>query len=265
MNVFENDMKAIEEHMRRAEKERQRMTWMYDLTMENKNPISKERKQEIMKYAYNIFRFMDGSIRRGEISDYDYIGVGGEGMYFSIVLSSGMNMKLDHIVQGHSIDSYILGMKISWVEHGNENRLIESDKNLHKASSSPITSEYVPRFYLGGTMTYNRKKFRVTLSEHINGQTLDRNIPMTINKKELYLKIRKAVNALSGLGISHGDLKRDNIIVTPSGGIKIIDFGKSTYLPDTPALKVENFFQPGTERLQSNKTSLAKLKEFLSA
>lgn len=52
--------------------------------------------------------------------------------------------------------------------------------------------------------------------------------------KQLFAEIIKGISFLSGLGIVHGDIKPDNILIDFDGttlhGVKIIDFGSAFFL-----------------------------------
>ena len=264
MNVFANDMDAIQRNMRRKEKEYQQISMMHDVVTKTRNHPDGNRREEVLRWVYNTFKFMNGCVRKREIVDYDYVGFGGEGIYFVIVNGErGIQIPLGNVVRG-SPTVYIMGVKISWIEDNNERRLIRSEENLKILCSSPTTAEYVPKFYLGGTMTYNKRKYRISFMEHVQGKPLDKIITTYHNKPELYNKIKRGVDEISKMGISHGDLKEDNIIVTSEGNVKIIDFGKSVYIPNTDYKTVQNYTgTPNEERLRSNNTSLRELRGIL--
>lgn len=262
MNVFANDMKAIHDNIRRGEKERQQLTALYDVTSKNMHPITRQRKESVLKWVYNMFKFMERCVRLGYISDFDYKGFGGEGVYFSINVQ-GLHIDLENKVVGNPIDRTEIGLKISWIENNNETRLVQSEKILLLLSSSHKTSKYVPKFYLGGTMRYNRKQYRCSFIEHIHGATLDTHPHYLGTKKDMYKQVECAIRCMNAVGVSHGDLKEDNIMLTPLGEIKIIDFGKSTHLPEKSSREVSEYHGEGG--LRSNLESLAALRSTLVA
>lgn len=64
--------------------------------------------------------------------------------------------------------------------------------------------------------------------EYIEGYDLDRYLKLPgINRPILKTLIRTAINKLYDNGIKHNDLTGKNVMITKSGGIKIIDYGHS--------------------------------------
>lgn len=51
--------------------------------------------------------------------------------------------------------------------------------------------------------------------------------------RELFCTIERVVASLWMAGVAHGDLNPNNIILTPSGGVTLIDFGLAVWLPAT--------------------------------
>jgi serine/threonine protein kinase len=97
---------------------------------------------------------------------------------------------------------------------------------------------------------------------YYEGQTLEQRLvrppPMRLGAGlDIALKLAKGVAALHRLGIVHRDIKPDNVILQPDGGVKLIDLGVARLpfledapdaeAPGTPSYKAPELFtgQPG--------------------
>ncbi|WP_086931997.1 serine/threonine-protein kinase [Agarilytica rhodophyticola] len=80
--------------------------------------------------------------------------------------------------------------------------------------------------------------------EYIDGETLEqwckRDIRDTTRVLPLVIEIAKGLQAAHQHGIIHRDLKLDNIIITPSGNIKIADFGIAKAISSDNSLKTQD-------------------------
>jgi serine/threonine protein kinase len=70
--------------------------------------------------------------------------------------------------------------------------------------------------------------------------------------------VRDALTAAHGLGIVHGGLSADNVVLTDNGDVKVIDFGipialRATLLTEGPTVAADDL--PGLERLEARMTS----------
>ena len=74
--------------------------------------------------------------------------------------------------------------------------------------------------------------------EHIFGETLAKwatQLPRSFSDMlAIFAQISSALQAIHDAGVIHQDLKSSNILVTPSGSIKIIDFGVARRFIDNP-------------------------------
>jgi predicted Ser/Thr protein kinase len=81
---------------------------------------------------------------------------------------------------------------------------------------SPLHLRYIPRYY--GEFEYYGQYF-IAL-EYIPGQPCD----WTANR-EWKRKLRNVVRDLKSIGVMYQDLRPENVILTPNGEIRLIDFG----------------------------------------
>lgn len=82
-----------------------------------------------------------------------------------------------------------------------------------------------------------RKWFRErevrTLLEYVNGETLEQmNNPSIPLLALIFAEVASAVSAMHRAGIYHADLKPNNIMLSRSGQVKVIDFGLAWYRGD---------------------------------
>jgi len=70
--------------------------------------------------------------------------------------------------------------------------------------------------------------------EYVEGHTLRQRLQQPMSIQELLPVVRQCAEALGAAhekGILHGDVKPENIMLTPSSGVKILDFGVAKRLP----------------------------------
>jgi serine/threonine protein phosphatase PrpC len=118
--------------------------------------------------------------------------------------------------------------------------------------------------WIGEVLTPNdaRRTSLYTVMPYYEGQTLEQRLsqspPMRLAVGlDIALKLAKGVAALHRLGIVHRDIKPDNVIMQPDGGVKLIDLGVARLpfledapdaeAPGTPSYKAPELFagQPG--------------------
>jgi len=78
--------------------------------------------------------------------------------------------------------------------------------------------------------------------ELIEGETLRERIARGITRDEalrIALTIARVLVAAHSRGIVHRDLKPDNVMITKSGEVKVLDFGLARFAGDLPAAEVE--------------------------
>jgi serine/threonine protein phosphatase PrpC len=118
--------------------------------------------------------------------------------------------------------------------------------------------------WIGEVLTPNdtRRTSLYTVMPYYEGQTLEQRLvrppPMRLAAGlDIALKLAKGVASLHRLGIVHRDIKPDNVILQPDGGVKLIDLGVARLpfledapdaeAPGTPSYKAPELFagQPG--------------------
>jgi serine/threonine protein phosphatase PrpC len=118
--------------------------------------------------------------------------------------------------------------------------------------------------WIGEVLTPNdaRRTSLYTVMPYYEGQTLEQRLsrppPMRLSAGlDIALKLARGVAALHRLGIVHRDIKPDNVILQPDGGVKLIDLGVARLpfledapdaeAPGTPSYKAPELFagQPG--------------------
>lgn len=87
-----------------------------------------------------------------------------------------------------------------------------------------VAPDLVPKLYVGGTTSAG---LYVTVMEQVVGQPLAK----TKMTPALYEKLHNGILRFMQAGIVHADLHDDNVIVTPDGHVKFIDFGFAVMLP----------------------------------
>ncbi len=101
------------------------------------------------------------------------------------------------------------------------------------------------------------------IMEHIEGRSLPHRYEAKPDPA-VFARLKNLVQTMHQLGITHGDLRRKNILVTPEGEPYLIDFaggfhlkGRGNFLTralfarlkkvdDITILKLQNFYHPGT-------------------
>lgn len=76
----------------------------------------------------------------------------------------------------------------------------------------------------------NSPKGAAIVQEYIEGETLDKYLAKSVSKAQKHSILKDILNGVDYLhhrGVFHNDLKPENIIVTPCGSARIIDFGLS--------------------------------------
>lgn len=123
-----------------------------------------------------------------------------------------------------------------WLNEMNEKEMAErsqaiSEFILTHQSKYLINFEYIPEGYM-----FNGETYPIILMDWCQGRTMKQYISDCIedNDTESILTLARQflemTNELHSLGISHGDLQHDNIMITEDGSLKLVDYD-SMFVP----------------------------------
>lgn len=120
-------------------------------------------------------------------------------------------------------------------ENLNERYLKISDYLSSKASGMNFLAHF--RYFQDGIKTRKSKNYYFPLlkMEWIDGITLNKYIQANINEPKILKKVSTGlvteIDRLQDIGIAHGDLAGDNIIINKSGDVKLVDYD-GMFIPD---------------------------------
>lgn len=102
------------------------------------------------------------------------------------------------------------------------------------------TAPVVPKLYGAGADT--AEGVFVTVMELVQGPTLNTYLKDRNQKLDAktFVLIEKAIASLWMAGVAHADFHSSNVIITPTGQVKIIDFGMAVVLPKERRQKVRS-------------------------
>ena len=96
-------------------------------------------------------------------------------------------------------------------------RMLKNEISIYE-KLSPLNLNYVPHYY--GECEYYGQYF--IASEYIPGAHCDWRPDIELKKKFDFI-----IQDLKSVGVIHQDLRPENVLLTPAGDIKLIDFGKA--------------------------------------
>jgi serine/threonine protein kinase len=148
---------------------------------------------------------------------YDVIDVIGQGAGSVIYAVSDVYTKqllaAKHVVRKNDKD-------IRFVEQ------VENEFEISKRFESPYLRRSID-LKINKSMLWKVTEALLVM-ELFDGQPLDVALPGSIPAKvRLFIDVARGLDALHGMGFVHCDLKPNNILVSPAGTIKIIDFGQA--------------------------------------
>lgn len=123
-----------------------------------------------------------------------------------------------------------------WLNEMNEKEMAERSQAISEfiqthQSKYLINFEYIPEGYM-----FNGETYPIILMDWCQGRTMKQYISDCIedNDTESILTLARQflemTNELHSLGISHGDLQHDNIMITEDGSLKLVDYD-SMFVP----------------------------------
>ena len=110
----------------------------------------------------------------------------------------------------------------------------DDDRFIAQAENEFDVAQHVAHPYL--RKCYELVRFRrwlktrelVLVMEYVDGVRLEDECPGDLPSiLAIFRKVAEALHAMHEQGYAHADIKPNNILLTPEGGIKIIDFGQS--------------------------------------
>jgi serine/threonine-protein kinase len=150
------------------------------------------------------------------VSGYNVVrklGDGARAQVFQVVkVATGQIFSLKRVVREEHEDDRFLQQAISEFEHSSrfDHPYLRKAYELHRIRSF-----------------FKLNEVQVIL-EYVEGLGLDQNRPTRVDKAvEVSIKLAQALQAMHDAGYLHADIKPNNILLTPDGGVKIIDFGQS--------------------------------------
>lgn len=123
-----------------------------------------------------------------------------------------------------------------WLNEMNEKEMAErsqaiSEFILSHPSKYLINFEYIPEGYI-----FNGDVYPIILMDWCHGRTMKQYISDCVEEGDtesiltLAHQFLEMTNELHSLGISHGDLQHDNIMITDDGSLKLVDYD-SMFVP----------------------------------
>lgn len=88
-------------------------------------------------------------------------------------------------------------------------------------------SDIAPTLYFSGVYG----GYAITCMEYVSGVPLQKYIANGTLTNDIVKKLERAVETLLRIGVVHGDLHANNIMVTPSGRVVILDYGFAFDIP----------------------------------
>lgn len=117
-------------------------------------------------------------------------------------------------------------------KYGEDNRITREIECLKIVNDDNVIS-----FIDDGMYEFNNQKYIFVVMELVEGKTLSEYInenELSLEEiQDLFSQILDGLNAIHSKGIVHRDLKPDNIVITSSGRVKILDFGLSKLIDFT--------------------------------
>ncbi len=151
------------------------------------------------------------------------------------------------ITNDHGLPKPVSGAFASVYQMKGSERTLAVRCFLHNVGDQERRYELISHYITGDDLPYtvtceyqkegiriNGEWFPLLKMEWVNGETLERYIERNLtNRRELELlrdRFNEMCSALVSAGIAHGDLQHGNIMVTPGGELRLVDYD-GLYLP----------------------------------
>lgn len=115
-----------------------------------------------------------------------------------------------------------------------DDRFIAQAENEY-AVAHGFDHPYLRKYYdIVRVRKWLRTRELVLVMEYVDGERLEDECPERLDAiLSVFMKVCEAIHAMHQYGFAHADIKPNNILLTPDGGVKIIDFGQSCPLGHT--------------------------------
>jgi eukaryotic-like serine/threonine-protein kinase len=115
-----------------------------------------------------------------------------------------------------------------------DDRFIAQAENEY-AVARELDHPYLRKYYdVVRVRKWLRTRELVLVMEYVEGERLQDECPDRLDAiLPVFMKVGEAIRAMHEQGYAHADIKPNNILLTPDGGVKIIDFGQSCPLGHT--------------------------------
>jgi len=140
-------------------------------------------------------------------------------------LGSGANSKILHIRR--SADGKNYALKVVPITGPEDHKFIDQARHEFRVAQMLDHPNLIKIYALE---TVKDWMFRVRklhlLIEYVNGKTLDTCPPLSMPRLvQVFEKVAEALVHMHRRNVRHGDLKPNNILVSRSGDVKVIDYG----------------------------------------
>jgi len=205
------------------------------------------------KYA---IRFYETKNMQKIIKYIEKTKIKGQGAYGSVY-------KVKSTIFGHlskknkkKINSDYVAVKIENVYH--EHFIINDLVNSLNISKSAAKIKIAPKLYDTFVVIDNEKNIKIIkIFEYIEGDTLNnKKFKSDLEKKEIFSELKKIIRKMNKAGIIHHDLHKENVMITKTNKIYIIDYDFSKFIENEEQIHVkymDNNYRYNNDYIVNNK------------